>query len=177
MRRYAASASLPGPNFRNELSRTTSEFHPTCGDFTDDGNGRHLPRKNSCSRKFGRLIAALEQPLHSQAYPKEGLAGARALQHGISQTRVVEAAQRGEVPDAGQNDLVRGCDGFRLRGYDDFSAEIVKRLLHRIQVAGAVIHDGDRRSVRIIEAPWCSAACVPAAGRGSRLHEARAQKL
>src|SRR6266404_3904262 len=100
--------------------------------------------KNSCSRKLGSLVAALEQPLHSQAYPKEWLARFRALQHSISQSRVVEAAQRGEVADAGQNDLVRGCDGFRLRGYDDFSAEVVEGLLHRIQVASTIIHDGDR---------------------------------
>ena len=48
------------------------------------------------------------------------------------------------MADAWENDLVRGRDGIRLRAYNDFGTEMVKRLLHRIQVASAVVHDRDR---------------------------------
>ena len=65
------------------------------------------------------------------------------MQHRVSQARVVKAAQCAEVADARQHDLFRGGNDFRLRGYDHFGAEIVERLFHRIQVASAVIHDGD----------------------------------
>ena len=60
------------------------------------------------------------------------------------------ARREEKCPTPGNTILSAAGYGFRLVGHDDFSAEIVERLLHRIQVARAVIHDSDHRSPLVL---------------------------
>ena len=50
------------------------------------------------------------------------------------------------MSDSGEYDFVRCCQGLRLVSHEDFCAEMVERLLHGIQIARSVIHDGNHKS-------------------------------
>ena len=138
------------PRSNREPSRTVREFQPTCGDFTEDGNCRHLPGKIPAPANLGALLTSFEKPLHSQADSEKRLAGAGGLQQGLAQARAVQRLQRGKMPHSREHDLVRRCHSLRLVRHHDLGAEIVERLLHRIQVARAVIDDGDHRSPLVL---------------------------
>ena len=47
------------------------------------------------------------------------------------------------MSDAGQNDAVRAADDFRIAGDARFVSDMVQRLLHRSEVARAIVDDGD----------------------------------
>src|ERR1039458_792990 len=106
--------------------------------------------KDPRSCNLTTFFAPLEKPLHAQAYPEKRLAGRSALQHGLAQPRPVQSLQRGKMSHSWQYDLVRRYQRFRVVRNHNFSTELVERLLHGIEVAGAVIHDGDHSSPLVL---------------------------
>src|SRR5260370_5180840 len=102
--------------------------------------------KDACPRNLEALFTAFEKPLHSQADSEKRLARGSALQQSLVQARGVQSLQRGKMSHTGQHDLRRCCPCPRLVRHDGYGAEMVQRLLNRMQIARSVIHDGDHRS-------------------------------
>ena len=89
-----------------------------------------------------RLVAAVEEPLQPEADPQQRCA---AL-HGIEDRRAPgrpESGGRAEMTDAGHDDTVCPGERRRLRGREHLGVRGGQSLAHRVQVAGAVVDEGD----------------------------------
>src|SRR6202035_1348231 len=109
-----------------------------------------LSRKNCRSRHITTLSTSLEKPLHSQANSEKRFSRRSVLYQGLPQACVFQRPKRRKMSDSRQYDFVRRCHNFRPVRYHDFDAEIVKRFLHRSQIARSVIYDGDHRSPLVL---------------------------
>src|SRR5262245_32203770 len=90
----------------------------------------------------GRLVAALEQPLHSQTDSEQRAPASRMGTD--SGTPFVAKRQRGAiVADARNDDAVTGAEIVGRGGYDHCRADRSQRLFDRCQIPCAVVDEAD----------------------------------
>ena len=92
----------------------------------------------------GSLLAGVEQHLHPDADPEEGLAGLDRLVDDRLQARLPQLLHApAEGAHAGQDDAGRLSGDGRVGGQGGVDPEVLQRLLGRAEVADAVVEDRD----------------------------------
>src|SRR6185295_9046965 len=94
------------------------------------------------ARHIGRLVAALEQPLHAEADAEDRTSLADALEDRVL-PRAFQRAGRAEMTDARHDDAPRRRELSGARRHDDLGADGGERFLHRREIAGAVVDQGN----------------------------------
>src|SRR5690242_6611300 len=101
-----------------------------------------------------RLLTSFEQALQADADTEKRHTRADSLQENVAQPQPVDCLHHlAEMSHAGQNNLLRAAHLTGIAGYGKVRAKFRQRVLHRPDIARAVIDDGGHNKP-LVEGSW-----------------------
>lgn len=120
----------------------------------------HDPREHAEALDARRLLGALEERLHAQAYPHVRPVGAHVLAQRLEEALLLEEGHgRAKATDAREDDHLRRAELLGPLDVDDRVPELGERVAHRAHVARPVVeeahgqHGGAPRDRRCARGP------------------------
>src|SRR5215472_5518471 len=119
------------------------------GRLHSGGKTRDFAGKQARALSLRRFAAAFKQPLHAYADSQKGLAGLDGVKHRRPEGLIQALAAR-EMANARHHELFGDRDRVRHGGYRGGNAQMLERLVHGADVAGAVVNDSDHSSPLVL---------------------------
>ncbi len=123
-------------------------------DARRDVEALDLAGKDTEAALSGRFFAAFEEALQAEADAEKRHACLDAVDEGVADVHFIQSAQHlSEVADAGQHDLRGAFEAGGVAHQFVSRADFIERVLHRAQIACAVVEDRDH-SRPFVDGSW-----------------------